>query len=134
MTQEMPLASNLNLIPKAPQLSLEISQYPILAKRIREQMRAELFSRGVIRPEAFEQEVRAKAIRSQELEGLSNPFEQEPADVWQTRMEKIRDDLTDFYFAFNLPHDLFRDIVQRLIGQRAPTPEGTLTLKPEPHA
>ena len=40
MTQEMPLASNLNLIPKALQLYLEISQYPILAKRIREQMRA----------------------------------------------------------------------------------------------
>jgi len=131
MTQEMPLASNLNAIPKALQLYLEISQYPILAKRIREQMRSELFSRGAITPEAFEQEVRAKAIRSQELEGLSNPFEQEPADVWQTRMEKIRDDLTDFYFAFNLPHDLFRDIVQRLIGQRAPTHEVILTFNPE---
>jgi len=131
MTDEMPLVSGLNAVPKALQLYLEISQYPILAKRIREQMRTELFSRGVITPEAFDQEVRAKAIRSQELEGLSNPFEQEPADVWQTRTDKIRDDLTDFYFAFNLPHDLFRDIVQRLIGQRAPAHEVILSFNPE---
>ena len=131
MTQEMPLVSNLDAVPKALQLYLEISQYPILAKRIREQMRTELFSRGVITPKAFDQEVRAKALRSQELEGLNNPFEQEPADVWQTRTEKIRDDLTDFYFAFNLPHDLFRDIVQRLIGQRAPAHEVILSFNPE---
>ncbi|HEY4690836.1 MAG TPA: PEP/pyruvate-binding domain-containing protein [Anaerolineae bacterium] len=131
MTQERPIASDLQAIPKALQLYLEISQYPILAKRIREQMRLELFARGVIRPETFEQEIRDKAIRSQALEGLSNPFEQEPTEVWQTRIEKIRDDLTDFYFAYNLPHDLFREIVQSIIAQRAPAQEVILTFNPE---
>src|SRR3972149_3094812 len=131
MTQERPIASDLQAIPKALQLYLEISQYPILAKRIREQMRLELFARGVIRPETCEQESRDKAIRSQALEGLSNPFEQEPTEVWQTRIEKIRDDLTDFYFAYNLPHDLFREIVQSIIAQRAPAQEVILTFNPE---
>ena len=131
MNRELPIASDLNAVPKALQLYLEISQYPILARRIREDMRVELFSRGVIRPETLEAEVHERAIRSQELEGLIDPLVQEPAEVWQARLEKIRDDLTDFYFAFNLPHDLFRDIVQRLIGQRAPTHEVILTFNAE---
>ena len=49
-------------IPKVLQLYLEISQYPILSRRIRERMRQELFGRGVITPELFEQEVEEKAI------------------------------------------------------------------------
>jgi hypothetical protein len=35
-------------------LSLELSQYPILARRIRECMREELFSRGIITRQVFE--------------------------------------------------------------------------------
>ncbi len=94
-----------NDMPKVLQLYLEISQYPILARRIRQRMREEIFSRGVVSQPVFEQEVRDKAIRSQEREGLVNPFEQEPPDIWQDRVEQIRDHLTDFYFAYNLPHD-----------------------------
>jgi len=95
--------------PKVLELYLEISRYPILARKIRERMRQELFARHVIAPETFEQEVREKAIHSQYLEGLEQPFEQESPEVWQERVRQIRDGLTDFYFAYNLPHDLFAE-------------------------
>ena len=55
-----------NAMPKVLQLYLEISQYPILANSIRQRMRQELFSRGIINQEDFEIEVREKAIASQE--------------------------------------------------------------------
>ena len=45
---------------------LALGQYPILAGRIRTLMRRELFERGNVNPEAFEAEVREKAILSQE--------------------------------------------------------------------
>ncbi len=118
-------------MPKVLQLYLEISQYPILARRIRQRMREELFARGVVNKQVFEQEVRDKAIRSQEREGLINPFEQEPTDVWQERLNQIRDHLTDFYFAYNLPHDLFKQIVQEVLSERMPNQEVVLTFNPE---
>ncbi len=125
------MSFDLQRIPKVLQLVLEISQYPILARRIRERMRQEIFARGVVSPQVFEQEVRDKAIHSQQREGLLNPLEQEPADIWQARTDQIRDHLTDFYFAYNLPHDLFKDIVQDIISQRAPAQEVILSFNPE---
>src|ERR671925_775803 len=98
--------------PKVLALYLELSQYPILAPTIRARMRQELFTRGVITREAFEAEVQTKARTSQQLEGLVDPIAQESPDVWERRMQTTRDNLTDFYFAYNLPHDLFKDIVQ----------------------
>ncbi|HJW83537.1 MAG TPA: PEP/pyruvate-binding domain-containing protein, partial [Anaerolineae bacterium] len=121
----------LHSTPKVLQLYLEISQYPILAKRIREHMRREMFARGVISPQAFEEEVRNKATLSQRLEGLLNPIEEEPAEVWQRRIDLVRDNVTDFYFAHNLPHDLFKEIVQDIIAQRAPQQEVILSFNPE---
>ena len=53
---------------------LSLAQYPILSTQIRARMRRELFKRGVITQQAFEAEVREKAIRSQALEGLHDPF------------------------------------------------------------
>jgi hypothetical protein len=118
-------------IPKVLELYLQISQYPILGHHIRERMRQELFARGVIPREQFDQEVREKAILSQQREGLSDPFGQEPAEVWQERLEQIRDHLTDFYFAYNLPHALFEDIVHDVLGERAPGQEVALSFNPE---
>lgn len=67
---------------------LSLAQYPILSTQIRARMRRELFKRGVITPHAFEAEVREKAIRSQALEGLHNPFAEEPVDIWETRLTR----------------------------------------------
>lgn len=118
-------------MPKVLELYLEISRYPILARKIRERMREELFSRHVIAPDTFEQEVREKAIRSQFLEGLEYPFEQEATEVWLERVRQVRDDLTDFYFAYNLPHSLFVEIVRSLVQNRKPDREVILTFNPE---
>jgi hypothetical protein len=118
-------------MPKALELHLEISRYPILAKRIRQRMREELFARHVIAPDLFEQEVREKAIRSQYLEGLEYPYEQEAPEVWLKRVQQIRDDLTDFYFAYDLPHSLFVEIVSSVIKDRKPDREVILTFNPE---
>jgi hypothetical protein len=69
-------------IPNTLTLHLELSQYPILAPTIRARMREELFARGIITRDAFEEEARAKAQRSQLIEGLVDPIRQEPSDVW----------------------------------------------------
>jgi len=113
-------------MPKVLALYLKISQYPILARRIRERMRQELFSRGVISPQVFEEEVREKAILSQKREGLYDPLIQESPEIWEERVRWIREHLTDFYFAYNLPHELFEDIVQEIMSERAPQPEGVI--------
>jgi len=103
---------------KVLSIYLALAQYPILRTRIRNRMRRELFNRGVIRPQAFETEVREKAIISQAREGLHNPFREEPADVWETRLDRVRSHLTDFYFAYNLPYDLFEQIVRDVLAER----------------
>lgn len=117
--------------PKVLTLYLELSQYPILAAQIRERMRQELFQRGVITPEAFETEARQKAVQSQVREGLAEPLVEEPPDTWLTRLGIIRDNLTDFYFAYNLPHDLFAGLVRDALAKRLPSDEIVLTFHPE---
>ncbi len=118
-------------VPKVVKLYLEIAQYPILAPKIRARMREELFARGVITRGDFEDEVRVKAVQSQRVEGLDNPLVQEPADVWERRKQQTRDYLTDFYFAYNLPHEIFENIVQGTVAERNPSQKVILTFNPE---
>lgn len=117
--------------PKVLELVLELKQYPILSRQIRERMRQEIFQRGVISPADFEQEVRQKAVDSQIREGLGDPLGEEESEVWHQRLAVVRDDLTDFYFAHNCPHDLFQQIVQEVIARRTPDKEVLLTFNPE---
>ncbi len=117
--------------PKVLTLLLELHEYPISAPQIRERMREELFSRGVIAKEAFEAEVRDKAIQSQIREGLRDPEDQEPPDVWMNRLRITRDNLTDFYFAYNLPHELFETLVRETLAHRGQADEVMLTFHPE---
>ena len=81
-------------------------------------MRHELFVRGIIRPEAFEEEVRKTAIESQAWEGLTDPDAQEPADVWQVRLERIRDNLTDLRFSQNLSFEIYEAIISSVLNER----------------
>jgi hypothetical protein len=118
-------------LPKVLELYLEISQYPILAPTIRERMRRELFARGIISPGDLEREVKHKALLSQQSEGLTDPFAQESADVWQRRIAHFRDSLTDFYFAHNLPHSLFEELVREVLARRVPGEDVFLTFNPE---
>jgi hypothetical protein len=126
----MPVESHDN-VPKVMRIHLQLSQYPILADTIRERMREEIFRRGIIGRELFEQEAREKAILSQRREGIINPYQEEPAEIWGRRLGQIRDYLTDFYFAYNLPHKRFEEIVQQVVLQRSPREEFALTYNPE---
>lgn len=105
-------------LPKILSLYLQISQYPILAHQIRRRMRDELYRRGVITPARLEEEARDKAILSQQREGLIDPYGEEDSSAWEQRLQQIRDHLTDFYFAYNLPLELFHRIVDELVGER----------------
>lgn len=113
-----PVASN-----QALRIYLALAQYPVLQQRIRNRMRQELFGRGVITPQNFEAEVREQAIRSQVREGLHHPFFEENTDVWEMRMEKVRSHLTDFYFSYNLPYELFESIVRQVVTEHQGTPQ-----------
>lgn len=104
-------------LPKVFEIYLQLANYPILCDRIRRRMRDELFARGVIARDVFEQEVDLKSKLSQQREGLDDPYHQETSAVWERRKQRIRNQLTDFYFAYNLPHRLLNDIIQGEIGQ-----------------
>lgn len=109
---------------------LALTQYPILASRIRAKMRDELFSRGIIMEDVFESEVRERAIKSQLREGLHDPYSEESFDLWELRMERLRDALTDYYFAYNLPYLDFELLVRDTVGERGETPN-FITFNPE---
>ena len=102
---------------------LELAQYPILARMIRERMRQELFDKGVITVEAFETQVKEKAVLSQQREGMLDPFVEEPVLVWNERLALVRDQITDFYFAYNLPHDRLEEIIHSVLAGRG-LPQG----------
>lgn len=109
-------------VPRILAIYLQIANYPILAQEIRLRMRAELFRRGIITSESLEKEVREKAILSQRREGVAGPAgEDEPH--WEQRKQKIRDYLTDFYFAYNFPLDLFQNIIAELLASRSVSPD-----------
>lgn len=114
-------------------LTLTLSNYPILAKKIRARMRHELFVKGIIDPDVLEEEVEKKAIASQRAEGLNDPINQEPVEVWNERLHVIRDSLTDFYFAYNLPFSRFQELVETAVNEnRSGQPRPVLlTFNPE---
>ncbi len=117
--------------PRVLTVYLELTRYPIQADRIRERMRHELFSRGVITREAFENEVQEKARESQIREGLTDPLTQEAPDTWEQRLWITRQQLTDFYFAYNLPHDLLESLVRQTLSDRLPAEDVMLSFHPE---
>ncbi len=100
------------------ELGLALREYPILGDVIRRRMREEMFRRGVVQPEQFEQEVYQKAVATQHREGLGEPDAPELEDVWQMRLARVRDMLTEFYFANNLPRSLFQAVVAGVLGER----------------
>ncbi len=111
------MAHNLSVeTSKVLNVYLLIAQYPMLAGRIRLKMRAELFHRGIITVERFEQEAKEHAVESQEREGLTDPLWEETAEEWDERLDLIRDTLTDFYFAYNLPREMLVRIIEDVVA------------------
>jgi hypothetical protein len=110
---------------------LSLNQYPILSGRIRSRMRKELFTRGIIAKEVFEEEAKRKAVESQEREGLHDPYIEESAELWETRLSRVRDSLTDFYFAYNLPYTEFEDLVRQILVERGSSEADFFWFNPE---
>jgi len=111
-------------------ITLALNQYPILNARIRHLMRKQLFARGVITRPIFDAEARQKAIESQIREGLRNPYMEEAVEIWEERLRRVRDHLTDFYFAYNLPYQEFEEIVRQAVSERGEAPD-LITFNPE---
>ena len=109
---------------------LTLSEYPILSERIRHLMRKQLFARGILTREDFDAEARQKAIQSQFREGIRDPYAEEAAETWSERLLRVRDHLTDFYFAYNLPYEDFEKIVRQAFSERGETPD-MITFNPE---
>ncbi|NMB53681.1 MAG: hypothetical protein GYA15_03175 [Leptolinea sp.] len=99
-------------------MMLTLGQFPILSNRIRIRMRRELFNRGLLNQAGFEAEIREKAMLSQRREGLMNPVYEEPNDIWETRLTKVRDQLTDLYFSQHLSYSFFEQIVNDVLKER----------------
>lgn len=113
-------------------INLALAQYPVLSSRIRQQMRRELFSSGMVSPSEFENEVRKLAVLSQEREGLRNPLNEEPAEVWEMRMTRIREHLTDLTFSQHFDLADLERIISDVLGERGMNMVGLmLSLNPE---
>jgi hypothetical protein len=111
---------------------LALSQYPVLAERVRARMRHELYERGIISPQQFEAEVRANGIQSQEREGLRNPFGEEAAEVWEYRVARVRELLTDQIFSRYLSFELFEQLIWEVLSERGVQAQQlSLSMNPE---
>jgi hypothetical protein len=118
--------------PKVLAIHLELLQYPILSDQIRERMREKLFSSGIIDVATFQHEVREKAIRSQKRERLDDPVFQESEEVWQRRLSRISDILTEFYFAINFTHLDFLRVVEDVLAKKSPGADNVyVSINPE---
>lgn len=128
MISPLPLRS----VTPAIDIYIRLAQFPILCDKVRVRMREELFRRGVISQEDFEADVRRRSLESQRREGLQDPFSEEEANTWQRRKERVRDFLTDSYFAFNLGHTLLDQLIEEILNdQPAPSNSIELTFNPE---
>lgn len=118
-------------IDNALRILLALSQYPILSGRIRHQMRKALYSRGIVRKDMFEEEVKRKAVESQSLEGIKDPLTEESNEVWMMRLTRVKESLTDFYFAYNLPYSEFEDLVRTVLAERGSVDTDFVWVNPE---
>ena len=122
----------LRSVTPAIDIYIKLAQYPILCDKIRVMMRQELFRRGIITQAEFEQLVRRRAIESQQREGLEDPYSQEESSIWQRRKDRVRDYLTDAYFADNLGSGLLSQLIEAALNdQPAPVRSIELTFNPE---
>ena len=110
---------------------LTLNQYPVLSSRIRARMRKDLFKRGIISRERFNAEAKKKAVLSQTREGIQDPFGEESFEIWELRLARIRDSLTDFYFAYNFPSEYLEEIIIGVLAERGGDIFDIVTFSPE---
>ena len=105
------------------EIYIRLAQYPILADRVRDRMRQELYRRGVIQPDVFEREVRELAIASQRREGLGDPYFEEDSSTWAVRLERVRDTHTDATFASHVGMARLDVLIEEVLSSRPAAPE-----------
>lgn len=95
-------------------------------------MRHELYERGILSPQEFEAEVRAQAIQSQQREGIRNPYREEAAELWEIRLARVREFLTDQTFTRHLSFELFEQLVWEVLSERGIQAQSvSLSMNPE---
>ena len=97
---------------------LALVQYPMLAGRIRQLMRAKLAEKGIISTQNLINEAIQAAIHSQVREGLSEPLNQESAENWERRKSAVIDSLTDAYFSESFEYETLSAIIQKALSER----------------
>ncbi len=102
---------------------IRLAQFPILADRVRDRMRQELFQSGIVPADEFEREVREAALLSQRREGLGDPYFEENAEAWQLRLERVRDTHTDVVFANHLGIARLEQLLDEVLSSRPATPD-----------
>ena len=113
-------------------VTLTLSQYPLLAPRIRARMRNELFDRGIIEQKDFESQVRDEAIQTQKLEGIDDPYNMEPGEQWELRKAILREQMTDLVFSRHLPFELLESLISEVLKERGvPSEDMHLAINPE---
>ncbi|MCX6055208.1 MAG: PEP/pyruvate-binding domain-containing protein [Chloroflexi bacterium] len=113
-------------------LTITLGQYPILGPRIRARMRTELFNRGIIDQKDFETQVRSEAVQTQKMEGVDNPYNQEPPEIWETRKTILRDQLTDLLFSRHLPFETLELMISEVFLEKGVVPSDLhLAINPE---
>jgi hypothetical protein len=123
---------HLNINENLVQISFAMMQYPILSPAIRARMRRELFTRGHTDAQAFEGEVREMAIATQKMEGLHDPLHEEPAEIWDQRLERVREQHTDLVYSQHFDRQSFEQLVKAVLAERGVTDrEHVLTVNPE---
>ena len=110
---------------------LTLNRYPVLSSRIRARMRKELFKRNIISRKDFNAEARKEAVRSQTREGLQDPFSEESSEIWELRLARVRDSLTDFYFAYNFPQESLEEIIVSILAERGADISDLSTFDPD---
>ena len=116
---------------RALRIYLALADFPILRSRIQAQMRRELFDREIVKPKVFEAEVREKALRSQEREGISNPLWDETGEIWTLRLDRVRRSLTESYFAHYFPYEFFEKVVRGILAESVQPEEVLISFNPE---
>ena len=102
---------------------IRLAQFPILADRVRDRMRQELFHHGIVAPDEFERQVRELALLSQRREGLGDPYFEENAEAWQLRLERVRDTNTDVLFANHLGIARLEQLLDEVLSSRPAPPD-----------
>jgi hypothetical protein len=111
---------------------VRLAQFPILADRVRDRMRQELFQQGIVAPEEFERQVRESALLSQRREGLADPYFEENAEAWQLRLERVRDTHTDVLFANHIGIARLERLLNEVLSSRpAPLDTQPISFNPE---